>query len=528
MIRGQKRELKLAQKREVSHIHRDLKVSIHNRFDIEMIDANTGKVKQQAYAENIVLDALWARLLSPNTYFNNIHYGTGTGTLVASRTSLFSFLGAKAASSDVSINFNYEEGWFSFQKSIKLLETEHIGATLTEVGIGYGSSSGNLVTHAQLKDMNGNPISITKSDTDIINIYATVFVHWNPNGYENGAINFAPIYSDFIKSSNRYGIRFFTFLAGLESPPPTGVIFTVGEPFRQYASVNEAVAGAKTAVFTYSAAQRKISINPIRLEADAFNSEAGLQGVSFAYKQTVSYQLCSLGFKIGKRFPSTIVGEAIATADGTTKDFATAFPFVTSGSNIYVDGLEQTAGVTIYEDIPNNKNIGPYMRVLKLVEPPNAQAFYVPTPGQSNSLGNSNITGGECIFENPYYLLGLDSYCASRLIVYTSDDMETWTQISATSHSSAAGLYTAVPSEHKNKRFWKIVSRGNNNGNGSQNSGMTSIFCNYFDNYKNIHFESPPPEGAVITADYTTETVAKDENHVFDFSFEISLGEKTS
>lgn len=524
MVRGQVRPIN----KKISALKKDAKINIHNRFDVEVVNAETGNVKKKAYAENIVLDALWVRLLSPNTYFNYIHYGTGTGTLVASRTSLFSFLGAKATGSDASINFNYEEGWFSFQKSIKLLETEHVGATLTEVGIGYGSSTGNLVTHAQLKDMNGNPISITKSDTDIINIYATVFVHWNPNGYESGSINFAPIYSDFINSNNKYGIRFFTFLGGLESPPPTGVIYTIGEPFRQYASVNEAVSGAKTAVFTYSATQKKISINPIRLEADAFNSEAGLQGVSLAYKQSYSYELCSLGFNIGKMFPSTIAGEAIATADGTTKDFTTAFPFVTSGSKVYVDGIEQTAGVTIDEDTPNNKNIGPYMRVLKLVEPPNTQVFYVPIPGQSNSLGNQNITGGECIFENPYYLLGLDSYCASGLTVYTSDDMETWTQISSTGHSSAAGLYTAVSAEHKNKRFWKIVSRGNYNGAGSKYSGMTSIFCNHFDVYKNIHFETAPPEGAVITADYTTKTVAKDSNHVFDFSFEITLGEKTS
>ena len=43
----------------------------------------------------------------------------------------------------------------------------------------------------------------------------------------------------------------------------------------------------------------------------------------------------------------------------------------------------------------------------------------------------------------------------------------------------------------------------------------------------NIHFDTPPAAGAVITADYTTKTIAKDENHVFDLTVTIQLGEYT-
>ena len=42
---------------------------------------------------------------------------------------------------------------------------------------------------------------------------------------------------------------------------------------------------------------------------------------------------------------------------------------------------------------------------------------------------------------------------------------------------------------------------------------------------KNIHFDTPPAAGAVITADYTTDTIAKDANYVFDLSVTIQLGE---
>ena len=44
----------------------------------------------------------------------------------------------------------------------------------------------------------------------------------------------------------------------------------------------------------------------------------------------------------------------------------------------------------------------------------------------------------------------------------------------------------------------------------------------------NIHFAEPPADGDVITADYFTDVIAKDENHVFDFSITFHFGEKVS
>ena len=67
----------------------------------------------------------------------------------------------------------------SLKRKIQLGTSTANGSTLTEVGVAYGASSSNLATHAMLKDMNGNPISIPKTDTDIINVYATVYAHWN-------------------------------------------------------------------------------------------------------------------------------------------------------------------------------------------------------------------------------------------------------------------------------------------------------------------------------------------------------------
>ena len=149
------------------------KVNLHNRFDIEVINSITGEVKQKAEAYNIVLDQMYTRLCGGSSYFVNIHFGTGTGTLSPSRTSLFTHLGTKAAANEELIKAIPVSSW---KRKIVLNPEEFVGSTITEVGIAFGATNTNLVTHAMLKDAEGNPISITKTDTDVINIYATVFV----------------------------------------------------------------------------------------------------------------------------------------------------------------------------------------------------------------------------------------------------------------------------------------------------------------------------------------------------------------
>jgi hypothetical protein len=78
-----------------------LNVNIHNKFDIEVLDITTGKIRQRAEAYNIVLDSMWTQLLGfSSSYFSWISFGTGSGTLDKSRTTLFNYLGTKTAVTD--------------------------------------------------------------------------------------------------------------------------------------------------------------------------------------------------------------------------------------------------------------------------------------------------------------------------------------------------------------------------------------------------------------------------------------------
>ena len=151
------------------------KVDLHNRFDIEIKNIETGEVREYV-AHNIILDQMWNRLCNGNAYFANIHFGTGLGTPVTSRTSLFTHLGTKTAINEELIKAVPVSTW---KRKIVLNPEEYVGSTITEVGIAFGSTVSNLVTHAMLKDSEGNTISITKSNTDVVTIYATVFVTLN-------------------------------------------------------------------------------------------------------------------------------------------------------------------------------------------------------------------------------------------------------------------------------------------------------------------------------------------------------------
>lgn len=517
MVRGQKRTIK-----------KELELNIHNRFDLEVIDSKTGELKQRAYAENIVLEALWTRLLAPNTYFNYIHFGTGTGTLSANRTSLFTFLGAKAAENTVK-TYEWNEGWISCRRSCQLAETENIGSELKEVGVGYGSDSTNLVTHALLKDMNGNPITILKTATDVINIYATVFVYWNVDGYDNGSI--------FIVNSTR-NLFLTNYLTGISvsnknlKSTITNYIYYKGHPYLYYPEISNGdgeskggfIAIKNNIPITYNVSEKKIIGTATRLGVSEGN--APIKSISACVTNAISllaYQP-AINFHIGGLWyqQSSITGEAIATGDGIVKDFATDFPFVKS-CKIYFNGVEQTSGFTVDTLKPfANNQMGIYFEIL---EENVAEAFDSKTQQEPLTFamkgGWANNSDGQYIVGyNPLWEIGIDSFDYRRCKVEVSNDLLNWVMLVEDSTRVYATTYT-VPSEYKTYKYWKFTAITN-----SYNS--VSNFTSSALSETNIHFTTAPEAGAVITADYSTETIAKDANHVFDFSFEITLGEKTA
>lgn len=504
--------------------------SIHNRFDVEVRDAKTGELKQQAYAENIILNALWSRMLSySNNYFGYIHIGTGTGTLAASRTALFTFLVAKTASASNAAH-DMANGVAWRRKYCQLIETEQNGQTLTELGIGYDGTSSHLMTHALLKDMNGNQVSILKADTDIITIYATVYAHYNPAGWESGGIklfthlfnnnaNRAPLFDSLLwwvlGCYDGYGMADFDFeftegfAPCINGGSSAGSTYNAGNFYED-----------RNPTLTYDIPNKKATLYA-RIPAASANYANDVKGFhlmarhneNFARGICLYVDLTNSDVYAG----STIVGESLGTGDGTKTGFRTDFSLVNAGAKVYVDGVEDTD--VMITSKPAGTDLTSFIKCLGILT---TTAYLSPedTPmigcGQVSNATNEAVT---IIFENPLYAtFGIESVYTSRGTLYCSDDLNTWTSVGTNSGSPAA---MSIGASYKNKRYWKFVCTS------GYTMGLWSFVCaNATPN--NVIFDTPPANGGVVTMDYVTPGIGKDANHVFDFTLTLQLGEYTT
>jgi len=144
------------------------KVSIHNRFDVKLI--RDGVVIKSGFAENIVLDRMYSRLVQWLAFNTNICFGSGAGSLSPLRTTLFSPVGYKAGSV---VERVYSSTISKVTKKVVLNPSEYVGVTFTEVGVSDTTNAVN--THALIKDSEGNLLSLTKTDLDVLEIYSTIF-----------------------------------------------------------------------------------------------------------------------------------------------------------------------------------------------------------------------------------------------------------------------------------------------------------------------------------------------------------------
>lgn len=493
--------------------------SIHNRFDIEVVDAVSGKIKKKAVAYNIICNKLWTTLASGSTYFSYIQYGRGSGTPTASDTSLFSRI-ADASASNATYSLDYETGVYSLRKSIQLTASTAVGETITEVGIASASGNGNLCTHAMLQDMNGNQISIQKTDLDVVNIYATVFVHFNQFGYDNGSIRF--IHADGYPNRGLLGYfaegGSWAFVGSMHVSSSFGN--SKGGLSTGFYPVNLGSESGYTSVTkTWDANNKTLTLTANRLEAASFNV-GGIRRLCLSYCGTNYYRdvypqlLMRTG---GSWFPySEIVAEAVGTGDGATKDFALDFPFA-HNLKAYIDGVETTEFTLDYapSEYGTDTNKLGYAVNMEYIDLNSTPDNHIPYIG--NTTGNSGQFKGTRIFYNPCYELGIEKiYVGYDVTCYVSNDLQDWVELTKES------LNYNVPAEYQHYKYWKGVNTSTSERLFAYQMSPPSTYVG-----KALHFDNPPPKGAVITVDYQSDCIAKDSNHVFDVSVVIHFGEYT-
>lgn len=158
----------------------NVQIDLHDKFELQLVDAKTGIIKGEYQSYNIVLNSFfWGMLVQQSDTWEimQVAVGTGTGTLDVTRTALFDHKGAAYLTCesfellDNGVNKVVYYGTFT--------ETQ-VPFNLTEIGL--LGSRGTLATHSLITDSEGNPIAINKTDSDILHVRATVYSKINVSG----------------------------------------------------------------------------------------------------------------------------------------------------------------------------------------------------------------------------------------------------------------------------------------------------------------------------------------------------------
>lgn len=531
MIRGKKRMLVPAKELAVQQ-----NISIHNKFELEVVDVKTGVTKGKALAYNVICDQLYNYLLQPTAYAKQIHFGSGSGTPSTTDTALFHFEGNVALSDieNTEFGYDYQNGVFWCRRMAQINPEVAVGVNITEVGIAQGAGQNTLCTHALLEDMNGNPISIQKTDTDLINVYVTIFLHtqqsevnpyvWFPKKTSTGTTKGAE------GSAHYSATNFMRWLFGVYYLDSTFYAIKnmqcVLQPGVNPPALNNRDAGAGMAVntfaITFDKTNKRIVFPAVRFGVNAGNLTSGGMAVGF-YTYGVTAGPSLLAFILDSKGDwfngSVITGEAVATGDGATKDFATKYS-MPQNATVYVDGEPVAATV---DSVPLMYNdMGAYFVLIEDGNPagPGDYNYGVVGVSKNGATTTGQARVGYSIWYNPFYALGIASFRQeinpTNLEVEVSDDLVNWTQLTLANISQV----TNVPDALQHKKYWRV-----NAWNGTAIRNCVYEMTSGSLTGKNIHFATPPAPGAVITADYTTKVIAKDDQHVFDIAMTINFGE---
>lgn len=557
MIRGKKINNENVQDANIS-----LNVSIHNRFDFEVIDAKTGKVKQKAYAENVICDRYWRELFNLGyVNFSAIASGDGTGVPSTTDVKLFSNVyNSTCSRSSLVVDREKSIAYKKFSGTIPT--TGAVGKNITEVGLASnynnGFTYGEIISHAMLKDMNGNQISIEKTDTDVINIYATVYCHYKSKGIyaEDKSIylsmksdNMFSQVSEIIKSlfgenhgNNAVRVGFSQapgYVSGFEKDR---IIY-----FGNYETSRTMYLSLKKMVYKMS-----------RLEPSKGNFVGGITNAvisNYSSSSSASYYSKMLFLDVGGSWfsHSTITQEIIGTGDGVTKDFSLKFQYARN-VRVYINGEEIQNFTCDY--FPNFKtsNGGMFtpLAFFKYIGDGTLQDEEDIEYGSLFNLSlNANTSsyygvGFEATFYNTAYMVGLKHInFVDGTALYLSNDLKNWHEVydkSDVKTSSGISGSTELEEEYQHFKYVRIKlvtakcvkNIANIFINSTDLLTFESAFVTskeenfYYDKsvFNVLHLENAPEQDAIITASYDCDCIAKDDTKVLDFSFEITFNEK--
>jgi hypothetical protein len=468
-----------------------MSISIHNRFDIEVRDSLTNKLKKTAKAENIVLNQMYNRICNFSTFFVNIHFGTGTGTMDPTRTTLFSHLGTKAAVDEEKILSKPLAKW---TRRITLDPAEYVGQTLTEVGIAYGSTSSYLVTHALITDSEGSPINIVKGSTDILIIYATVYITLQ----DTDSITFSAFDINDSETSVVNANRLLRALTGTSIS--TTIIADASMTPSESPRMNTLSSLAPTVTVDVAAKTRSYSV---RFGVD--NANNGSQIGSFYLDGICKYT---------PTISTVLTDEPLGYGDGIT----TIFPIFPSIVNpvVKIDGVPDPNAVFVVNNNHRSGRIPPMEHVIELLpgaaRPVLSSPLYnFPLAMNTNGIITFKVDGN---FKNKI-LNTQYSGGGGTLYLERSSDGVNWTTVYQLVCTSTSQLDSRLI--EWDDLYYRLRK--------SYEAANVVMWIPYDGPLSTVEFQVAPPQDAVLTIDGTVPYYPKSVNYVVDASITLEFGE---
>lgn len=382
-------------------MHTPVKISFNNTYHVKLIDASTGSVKQQGTFHNLTTDGIGRTFIGCNldstaTYdaigsdglLFQIAVGSGTTPPDASDTSLVSELWRAETTLQ---DFEWVDDYTGRQTvSVTFPATDKYVGTVTEVGTYGGStlysggsrSATTLSTRSLLTDSEGQQISFTKTNTDILTITVTFELSLT-SGSDDFEIFKHPYY---VYSKLRKGVggfqRFNAVYGSLNLCRYLYMLDNYDSTSQDLVTIDQAISSTSFSAGVKSTRTGYISYPTIRLGTDTITSERYYKGIAIP----------GIGFwRLPNEnvFPAyTITGISIGVGDGTTTDFTNPLCYFKKGSDkVYKNGVQLTKDI----DYTIN-NIGNALCLPEVAE------FIPPARIHSDATSNSTLTGWVPLF----------------------------------------------------------------------------------------------------------------------------------
>lgn len=531
-------------------------IRMHNTYTI--YKEVSGKQEKIACFTNIVLDAFYNNLCTNGGYttVKAVWFGTGTAEPLPTDIALTKELWMPINTIEYSKEpYIAEDGSWNRSFVASIPATEEYTGTVTEVGVLFNTGPKDwLGTKALIKDAEGNPISITKTDTEKLLVEVHMQMQYSgPVGFKcNPYYNF--LLDDcsslvFIPNLMHFNMAMLaTHPDNFSGGARIGNFVTYS---KSYDKNNTRLVCSKGRFSTDNTPTQRY-VNAIGLFNLYDKNNNTPCGVPFGWFEFPNQEL----------FPNiTLRDIPIGTGDGSMVSFKPPLNYwVKETEKVYIDGSLQVRGVDYTCDNVNNLDSllelmpSSFCKLLNRVLKP-SQAITSKRGGKHPLKGgyvtrswpsDSNYAYLEWDKDHPLmWELDLDNpvgasadyFCMNEIystlngdtpglirgtvfILSYSDDLETWTEAgryTCPTNSSSAATYRFEFGQTITAKYWKLDTDVTNSVDSVKNGNFFTNAVSYLGRYGSpIVFTNPPAEGAIITMDADIDRPMKNSNFVID------------